>query len=193
MRAPRAAYVGVMSQEPVPPPHALSTVRARRVRLRRSSQELEAALAAPLVQRPAEWLARIVPATAAVREAFGAHISITEARDGLFDQVRGDAPRLDPLLRRLIREHTEIADRLDGAELVLHEAVLHEAVAGEQATSHSAKSEAARSEPPEREAGESDLDRVREHLTETLAALSRHRQRGSDLLYQAYHVDLGGE
>ncbi len=152
-----------MSQEPVTPPQALSTVRARRARLRRSSQELEAALAAPLVQRPAEWLARLVPATAAVRDAFAAHISITEARDGLFDQVRGDAPRLDPLLKRLIREHTDIADRLDGAELAL------------------------------RETNDDDLSRVREHLTETIAALSRHRQRGADLLYEAYHVDLGGE
>ena len=32
----------------------------------------------------------------------------------------------------------------------------------------------------------------RVELTALLAALARHRQRGADLVYEAYAVDLGG-
>jgi hypothetical protein len=34
---------------------------------------------------------------------------------------------------------------------------------------------------------------VRESARELLAALARHRQRGADLLYEAYATDIGGE
>lgn len=34
---------------------------------------------------------------------------------------------------------------------------------------------------------------VRERAGELLAALSRHRQRGADLVYEAYAADIGGE
>ena len=33
---------------------------------------------------------------------------------------------------------------------------------------------------------------LRVELTALLAALARHRQRGADLVYEAYAVDLGG-
>lgn len=36
-------------------------------------------------------------------------------------------------------------------------------------------------------------DRVREQANELLALLVRHRQRGADLVYEAYQVDVGGE
>jgi hypothetical protein len=35
--------------------------------------------------------------------------------------------------------------------------------------------------------------RVRELGTQLLATLSRHRQRGADLVYEAYQVDIGGD
>jgi hypothetical protein len=37
------------------------------------------------------------------------------------------------------------------------------------------------------------VERVRQRADELLAALSRHRQRGADLVYEAYATDLGGE
>jgi hypothetical protein len=36
------------------------------------------------------------------------------------------------------------------------------------------------------------VDGLRSQLTEMLYALARHRQRGADLVYEAYDVDLGG-
>jgi hypothetical protein len=37
------------------------------------------------------------------------------------------------------------------------------------------------------------VDRVRELGTALLARLLRHRQRGSDLIYEAYQAEIGGE
>ena len=38
-----------------------------------------------------------------------------------------------------------------------------------------------------------DPDEVRDRGTALLSALVRHRQRGADLVYEAYSVDIGGE
>jgi hypothetical protein len=38
-----------------------------------------------------------------------------------------------------------------------------------------------------------DVDTVRDLGTALLARLVRHRQRGSDLIYEAYTADIGGE
>jgi hypothetical protein len=141
----------------------LATVRAHRIRLREASQELEAALAAPLTGRLDGWVRQVMPAVQRIREAFAAHVSFTEGRGGLFDQIRTDAPRLVTALARLHREHGEITAGLAAAEEQLE----------------------AR--------GEAGMARVREQLTAALTALSLHRQRGADLLYEAYQVDLGGE
>jgi hypothetical protein len=141
----------------------LATVRAHRIRLREASQALEAALAAPLTGRPDGWVGQVMPAVQRIREAFAAHVSFTEGRGGLFDQIRTDAPRLVTALARLHREHAEITAGLAAAEEQLE----------------------AR--------GEAGMARVREQLTAALTALSLHRKRGADLLYEAYQVDLGGE
>ena len=144
-------------------PAELATVRAHRSRLREASQELEAALAAPLTGRLDGWVGQVMPAVQRIREAFAAHVSVTEGRGGLFDQIRTDAPRLVTALARLHREHGEITAGLAAAEEQLE----------------------AR--------GEAGMARVREQLTAALTVLSLHRQRGADLLYEAYQVDLGGE
>jgi hypothetical protein len=39
----------------------------------------------------------------------------------------------------------------------------------------------------------SDVNTVRDLGTALLASLIRHRQHGSDLIYEAYAVDIGGE
>ena len=152
-----------MPEDAAATPAELATVRAHRSRLREASQELEAALAAPLTGRLDRWVGQVMPAVQRIREAFAAHVSVTEGRGGLFDQIRTDAPRLVTALARLHREHGEITAGLAAAEEQLE----------------------AR--------GEAGMARVREQLTAALTALSLHRQRGADLLYEAYQVDLGGE
>lgn len=48
-----------------------------------------------------------------------------------------------------------------------------------------AADEAMRAEPV-------DVEGVRERLTAVLCMLARHRQRGADLVYEAFDVDIGG-
>jgi len=38
-----------------------------------------------------------------------------------------------------------------------------------------------------------ELDEVRDRGTKLLTALVRHRQRGADLVYEGYSVDIGGQ
>jgi hypothetical protein len=38
----------------------------------------------------------------------------------------------------------------------------------------------------------SNVDDLRAEVLETLTAVARHRQKGSDLVYEAYSVDIGG-
>lgn len=139
------------------------TIQGRRAHLRLACQELEAALAAPPDGRPDDWARQVASGVVRMRHAFAAHVSITEGPDGLFDQIRTEAPRLDGALRRLHREHGDLAAQLAaiGAHL----------------------------ETPD----EVGLQRARDQLNTTLAELSRHLQRGADLLYQAYDIDIGGE
>ncbi|MFE3448279.1 hemerythrin domain-containing protein [Nonomuraea sp. NPDC059194] len=153
-----------MSDDPVTPAEdELLTLRMRRAHLHRACGALELALAAPPAGGAHDWARELAPVVARLREAFAAHVSIVEGPEGLFEEIRVEAPRLDGLLRRLHREHGEITAELAAAEQEL-----------------SASDEAA-------------MERVRARLTATLSALSRHRRRGADLLYQAYEIDIGGE
>ena len=47
----------------------------------------------------------------------------------------------------------------------------------------------AASEPP---VTNDDVADLRERGTDLLARLSRHRQRGADLIFEAYDTDIGG-
>ena len=40
---------------------------------------------------------------------------------------------------------------------------------------------------------DADVEAVRDKGTELLARLSRHRQRGADMIFEAYQSDVGGE
>jgi hypothetical protein len=92
----------------------------------------------------------------------------TEAPGAFLDELVGEAPRLSTPASRLRREHSEILATITRAEKRLLT-------------------------PP---ADDHDYDRwvdeMRTDLTALLVALAKHRQRGADLIYQAYAVDIGG-
>jgi hypothetical protein len=141
----------------------LSSVRTRRAHLRRASAELEVRLAAPMRGGAPTWADGVAPAVSELGRAWATHVMLTESRGGLFDQIIADAPRLVSAVSRLLREHQDIATELGSAELQLQ--------AGEEGT----------------------LEGIRDALTALLATVSRHRQQGADLIYQAYQIDIGGE
>jgi hypothetical protein len=154
-----------MDDNAVTPEHTfLETVRQRRADLRESISTLEHALAAPTPGRPGPWVERVRDALVELSSDFGEHIDITEGPDGLYQGLLTAAPRLSLPVERLTREHGQITESV--ASLL-----------------------ARVSEP----GVDTDVDRVRDFGTMLLGRLVRHRQRGSDLVYEAYESDLGGE
>lgn len=142
----------------------LEQVRERRAGLRRTMTEVEVATAAALGGRPDQWRAQLLTRTDDLRDAWSAHVRGTEGPGGLWEQIRTDAPRLDGALRRLGREHEGLAADIEALRQEL-------AAAGDD---------------------EPRLASLRERVTALLARLARHRQRGADLIYEAYQRDVGG-
>jgi hypothetical protein len=138
-------------------------LRQRRAELRGSISALEHALASPATGGPGRWGERVHVALVELSADLSEHVRITEGPDGLYQELMKSAPRLSGAVSRLTREHTAVRDQIDR---LLEYVDQPEAV---------------------------DTTRARELGTELIGTLVRHRQRGSDLVYEAYEVDLGGE
>jgi hypothetical protein len=141
----------------------LESLRRHRAELRESASALEQALAAPAPGRLGAWTERVHVALVELSADFREHVDITEGPDGLYRELRMTAPRLSNAVTRLTHEHGQIGDLVE--DLL------------------------ARVSEPEVD----ELDRVRDLGTALLGRLVRHRQHGSDLVYEAYAVDIGGE
>ena len=142
----------------------LDALRRLRAELRESTAALEQALAAPTPGRHAAWAERVEVALVELSADFDEHVAVTEGPTGTHDAVVAASPRLSNSVHRLVSEHAVIRDLV--ADLLV------------------------RVRPPVT-AGE--VDAIRDLGTALLGRLARHRQRGADLIYQAYQVDLGGE
>lgn len=142
----------------------LAGVRTQRASLRQAFTALEQALAAPLSGRPEQWQEQVTACLEQMRTAWTRHIAVTEGPDGLFEQIRGEAPRLAPQLRKLHQEHDGISSDLD---------VMRTGLAGP--------------------GSDAELSAIRTQATAVLSRVMRHRQRGADLIYEAYERDIGGE
>jgi hypothetical protein len=147
---------------------ALEAARGQRLSLRRAIAGLEEALAAP---DDADGLgghdglgARLSPALERLREVFAAHVEVTEAPGGLYQEIMENAPRLANRVTRFRREHAEITEGIRRG-------------IAESATA----------------SGPEATQALRDHAVRLFADLVRHRKRGLDLVYEAYHVDIGGE
>lgn len=147
-------------------PHAdLDAVLRRRAELRDSILSLEQALSRPSHGREKEWTADVLASLQHVQDDVDAHVVGTESPDGLYAQILEDAPRLANAINRLRSEHQQIQDLLAHADRSL--------AAGHRDDTWVAE--------------------IREELTRLMGRLVRHRQKGADLLYEAFHIDVGGE
>jgi hypothetical protein len=142
----------------------LEELRRRRGELRDSMSALEQALAAPPGRGPRGWAGRVEAALVELCGDLREHIAITEGPEGIYAELMAQAPRLSGQMDRLTREHVQIKE---GVEALLAEVSAPDV----EERSH----------------------RVRDLGTQLLATLSRHRQRGADLVYEAYEVDIGGD
>lgn len=148
-------------------PHGvpLDEVRQRRAELREAMTGLEVAVAAPFPGRSEEWIADVSAAFAEFQSDFADHLEITERPGGLHDDLVETAPRLASGVAHLVKEHHAITAAIAVVQVRLDEA---------------------RQDPE-------NIPALRDATLEVLGLLARHRQRGSDLVWEAYTFDVGGE
>jgi hypothetical protein len=144
---------------------SVERVESRREEMHDMMVRLEHALAAPSGSDRAGWRAEMLVKCDEFGLVLDNHIIGTEGQDGLFSEISSRSPRLISRVDRLRAEHVH----------------LHEASAGLRA--------ALASDPLTDEAIATARDLGLILLTE----LSRHRQHGADLVYEAYWVDVGGQ
>ncbi len=145
---------------------ALSEARLRRRTLHEAIVQLEMATSSAAAGRIPDWTAGVGKDLTTVREAFAQHVEVTEKPGGLYEEIMGKAPRLSHGVDRLHNEHPVIAERIDET--------------------------LARVESGEIERDAWPVDNARDELQRLIGLVVRHRQRGADLVWEAYNLDIGG-
>lgn len=156
---------GVADRVTVEDPPLDTVLRRRRASLRSAMGRLEDAVAAPLRSDPGPWLARVVAETAGLSDYFIEHLAGTEGPDGYYAGLLAEAPRLAGRIRRLENEHRRIAASFEKVSALQTRAESDRAAVGA----------------------------LREEVVKLLVLFARHRQHGSDLIWEAYGFDVGGE
>jgi hypothetical protein len=139
----------------------LDAVRRRRAELHESIAMLQTAIA-DAIESPVVWGERVQQEVARLALDFVEHIDVTEGVGGLHETIVESAPRLRRKVDHLTAEHDEI--ELDIAELA----------------------QAAEAPVMAR-----DVEAIKVKATLLLDRLIKHRQRGADLVYEAFEQDLG--
>ncbi len=142
----------------------LAAIRARREALYQAIVGLEDALASPSGDSE-RWRLRVAMATEHAAARVDDHIHQTEAPKGLLTKIKDQEPRLSRKVAQLKVDHERLRTSLDALTQAL--AVIDEGELGSRAES------------------------IRDQAGELLTQLVRHRQRGADLIYEAFHVDIG--
>lgn len=148
-------------------PHAavaLDEVRRRRAELRDALGRLEGALAAPTPGRIDGWRHLVRTRLDQLSADFDEHIAVTEGPDGVYDDVVASAPRLARSVDQLRQDHEVILKQLDHCTGLVKAA-----------------------------SDDDHVQDIRDSATDLMFRLVRHRQRGSDLMWDAYASDIGGE
>ena len=145
---------------------ALEQARQRRKTLHDALVHLEEALSSPAAGRIPDWTAGVLKEMVEVRDAFDLHVEATERPEGLYDEIFERAPRLALSVQKLRDEHPEIAAAVN--QMVER---LEQVEIGGIAW---------------------PLDDARDDLQRFIGTVIKHRQRGADLVWEAYNVDIGG-
>ncbi|MEO5608217.1 MAG: hypothetical protein ABIQ61_06955 [Ornithinibacter sp.] len=141
----------------------LEQVRAHRSELGEAMRALDEATSLP-VGRGQLWRRRVRAALTELAHDLRDHVALTEAEGGLYADIGVTSPRLTHAVEQQRQDHRWF---LEEVERLL----------------------------TERDEGLTDegaLAAHREAATSLVGRLVRHRQRGSDLIYEAYAVDIGG-
>lgn len=142
---------------------AVTVEEARRSRrgLRYALGALDAVTGAPALGRIEDWVVNVRNAILRVSDALDHHIATTEAVDGLFAEMLAQDPRLEGAVRRLRDDHVKLREIVVGLALRCEDTVTVETV-----------------------------DAIRLDTLELQMRCGRHRQKGADLVYEAFTVDV---
>jgi hypothetical protein len=139
----------------------LTRAQNRRAFLWSAMTGLEKAIAGPSSREG--WIQRVESSLSELRQALEEHVEMAESSGGLFLEIMAVAPRLASEVELLRKEHRQLSISLARAQEVAW---------------------ATEAEPS------CDPSRLRRAVTSLLGRLTRHRQRGSDLVFEAYNVDI---
>jgi hypothetical protein len=140
---------------------AFERSREKRRGVRQASADLEEALARPASQDATEWSAATADCLALLAAAFELHAQQSEGPGGLLPEIVEVSPRCAPAVEQIKRDHRDILTEMRLLE-----------------TSARACDDVAQ------------IKDLREQALGLLHAIARHRQRGADLIYEAYSVDI---
>lgn len=144
----------------------LDAARVRREALYQALIGLEDALSTPIGDGE-RWRLRVAMAVDHAVNRVAEHVVSSESEDGLLQQVAADSPRLRCRIDRLRNDH-DVLER-EARQLSVTLAELSD------------------TEVPARG------PQIRAEALDFLGLLASHRQRGADLVYEAYQVDIGGD
>jgi hypothetical protein len=145
---------------------ALQEAAKRRRTLHEAIVALENAISSPAAGRIPDWTRTVAKELTSVRDAWDLHLDTTEKPEGLYDEIVTTSPRLAGTVDRLRNEHPDITQAL-----VQNVERIEQVEVGGVAW---------------------PLDDARDDLQRLIGRLVRHRQRGADLVWEAYNVDIGG-
>jgi hypothetical protein len=146
----------------VDPGKGLTAVKALRRDLREAMAALESAVAGPSFSEG--WLDGVEHSLDELRKALEAHIEEVEGPDGLLTETIQSAPRLAAEAETLRKHHGVLLKSLGQVQTL--------AMSTENDPTH-------------------DPDPLRRGVVSLLGRLTLHRQRGADLVFEAYNVDIG--
>jgi hypothetical protein len=147
------------------PTRAFEEAARRRADLHHALVEVERAISSPAAGRLDTWTVDVVKRLGILVDAIDEHIEVTERPQGLYEEILDRAPRLSSQVDRLRAEHPTL--RTGAAELIER---LQSTVIGP----------------------DWPLDEARDDAQRLLGKIVKHRQRGADLVWEAYNLDIGG-
>jgi len=139
----------------------------RRAELHETAKSLVRALEDPSPGREDVWLSHVDDHLQRLRLDIEEHVETTEGPDGIHAEILLAQPRLANKVRRLVADHEILRDRINAV--------------------------AALSERSIQQHDRALVMAVRDEATLVVGLLARHRQRSSDLVYEAYATDIGGD
>lgn len=151
---------------PRSPSFVLDAALNRRSELHASTDGLSQALSMPYAGREDAWLRTSNQALRLLRQDIEEHIATTESDSGIHQEIISLEPRLANMVSRLTADHEALLERTSMMAVLFH---------------------TAQTKPMD-----ICVAALRDEGKVVVDLLTRHRQRGADLVYEAYAFDIGG-